>query len=561
MSHLKGLIRKHTVRWIYNKIRHRIPSMILMALCTIISAYLGVKFAFITKVLIDGATNSDYDVVVWACVTLICFVVVRTGLSVLGIHISDKLVYDMERDFKRNLFHTVLTGNYADMTKYHTGDLIVRINGDASQVYGGVLSMVSSVAGLITSLVTAMVMLNSIATGFMIVMVCGSAVIALFTLLIQRKMKQLQLQGAKASSKVTGFIQESISKLLIVQALDVSKHMECRAENLLEEKWQVQRKRKNINILMNLGASLLAYVGSFAALLWCVVELYHGRITFGTLTATTALVAQLQGPLMALPKLIPQFVTITTAAERLMELEDIPPQEPSDPSLRSELYESMTGISAKDLTFAYDRSNVLEQISCNIPKGAMTVITGSSGIGKSTLLKLLLGVYRPNSGELVIDTASGSIPVSRATRCLFTFVPQGNLLLSGTIRENLVLCKPEATEAEIRSALYISALEDCIASLPEGLDTPLGENAAGLSEGQAQRLSLARALLSEAPILLLDEVTSSLDGETERVVLERIRALPDRTCIVVTHRPAVLELADFRLHFTEGGAEISPTEH
>jgi ABC-type multidrug transport system fused ATPase/permease subunit len=176
----------------------------------------------------------------------------------------------MERDFKRNLFHTILSGNYADMTKYHTGDLIVRINGDASQVYGGVLSMVSSVAGLVTSLITAMVMLNSIATGFMVVMVCGSAVIALFTLLIQRKMKQLQLQSAKASSKVTGFIQESVSKLLIVQALDVSKQMEARAENLLEEKWQVQRKRKNINILMNLGASLLAYVGSFAALLWCV---------------------------------------------------------------------------------------------------------------------------------------------------------------------------------------------------------------------------------------------------------------------------------------------------
>ena len=388
-------------------------------------------------------------------------------------------------------------------------------------------------------------------------MVLGSAVIAIFMLLIQHKMKQLQKQSAVAGGKVTGFIQEAVSRLLIVQALDVSGEMEKRADVLLEEKWQIQRQRKNIKIFMNTGSSLLTYAGSLVALIWCVSELYQGRITFGTLTATTQLVGQLQGPLMGLPKLIPKIVAIATAAERLMELDDIPAQEASNPGMRKQLYDSMTGITAETLSFAYDRDNVLDHMDFTIPKEGLTVITGVSGVGKSTILKLLLGIYRPNSGGLYINTDAGKIPVSRATRCLFSYAPQGNLLLSGTLRENLLLSRPDATPAELQEALYVSALDGYVATLPNGLDTVLRENSVGMSEGQAQRLSLARAVLSGAPILLLDEVTSSLDGETERAVLERIRNLKGRTCIVVTHRPAILSLADYRLDISERAVTLT----
>lgn len=558
---MNRLIRKNTLKWIYGKIRRRIPAMALLTVCNIVSAYLSVRFAFVTRELIDGATSSNYDMILGACVTLVAFVAARTALSVLGIHISEKLSYDMERDFKQTIFHTVLNGDYSGITKYHTGDLINRMNGDSARVYSGILSFLSSATGLIASLLTAMVMLTSIEPGFMIVMACGSAVIALLTLLIQRKMKQLQLRAAVASGKVTGYIQESISKLLIVQALDVSAEVEKRADKLLEDRWQIHRERKNINILMNIGSSILAYVGSFASLLWCVVQLYHGNITFGSLTATTQLVTQLQGPMLGLPKLIPQLVSITTAAERLMELEDIPSQAESDPAGRDSLYSSMYGIRAGHLTFAYDRDNVLENVSFTIPKDGLTVITGSSGIGKSTLLKLLLGIYRPAEGELLVDFQGGSISLSRATRRLFSYAPQGNLLLSGSLRENLLLSKPDATEDELAQAVYVSAMDEYVSSLPQGLDTPLGENAAGLSEGQAQRLSLARAVLSGAPVLLLDEVTSSLDPDTEQLVLHRISQLPNRTCIAVTHRPAILDIADYRLNITESGATLTELKH
>jgi len=187
-----------------------------------------------------------------------------------------------------------------------------------------------------------------------------------------------------------------------------------------------------------------------------------------------------------------------------------------------------------------------------LPKGSFAVITGQSGIGKSTLLKLLLGIFRPQKGSLYLHTENEKIPVDRRTRRLFSYVPQGNLLFSGTLRENLTLVRPEATEEELNLAIYASAVDEFLPQLPQGLDTVLGESGAGLSEGQGQRLAIARAVLEGAPVLLLDECTSALDEVTEQKVLRRLRALPNRTCIMVTHRPAAIELCNWRLEVSNG---------
>ena len=195
-----------------------------------------------------------------------------------------------------------------------------------------------------------------------------------------------------------------------------------------------------------------------------------------------------------------------------------------------------------------------------LPKGAFAAITGPSGIGKSTLLKLLLGVYTQQSGSLYLRCGQEAVTLDRATRRLFAYVPQGNLLLSGTLRENLTIVRPEASEEEIRQAIYVSDMESYLPQLPLGLDTPMGESGAGLSEGQAQRLAIARAVLGGAPVLLLDECTSALDAQTERRVLERLRALPGRTCIAVTHRPAALALCDWQLQLSDGKISAVKTE-
>ena len=258
--------------------------------------------------------------------------------------------------------------------------------------------------------------------------------------------------------------------------------------------------------------------------------------------------------------LLPQLMTVSASCDRIMELEALPRQMDPDPAKARAMYDTMTGFTADHLTFAYDRDPVMTDVSLTVPKGGLTVIVGQSGIGKSTLLKLLLGLYRAQSGSLSIDTPDGPIPVDRATRSLFSYAPQGNILLTGTIRENLTITNPQATEPEIRAALHASALDEYIDTLPLGLQTVLMENGAGLSEGQAQRLSLARAIISGAPVLLLDEVTSALDAATEATVLERICALPGRTCIAVTHRPAALALADNIIEVTENGMTIRSCE-
>ena len=217
----------------------------------------------------------------------------------------------------------------------------------------------------------------------------------------------------------------------------------------------------------------------------------------------------------------------------------------------------MKSIGAEDLSFSYDRDQILKNTGFELEKGTFAVITGPSGIGKSTILKLLLGVFQPDGGRIYLDTGKERIPLNRGMRKLFAYVPQGNLLLSGTLRENLTVVRPECTEEELQQAIYVSAMDRFLPDLPMGLDTVLGESGAGLSEGQAQRLAIARAVLGEAPILLLDECTSALDAETEHTVLQRLRSLPDRTCISVTHHPAAVEICDCRLEMRDGTVQTT----
>ena len=276
-------------------------------------------------------------------------------------------------------------------------------------------------------------------------------------------------------------------------------------------------------------------------------------MSFGSLTAVTQLVSQLQSPLVSLSGIIPQYIATTASAERLMELEALEQEsEPMEASADA-LYERMDTICGSGLHFSYDRDRILENAAFSLPKGAFAVITGPSGIGKSTLLKLLLGIFKPDQGKLYLSCAGEQIPLNRSTRKLFAYVPQGNLLLSGTMRENLILTKPDATETEIQQAVHTSAMDEYLPQLPKGLDTVIGESGAGLSEGQAQRLAIARAVLSGAPILLLDECTSALDAQTEQLVLERIHALQNRTCIAVTHRSAAIDLSHWNLHMDGHG--------
>jgi len=551
---------KHPIVWVFRQIRGRIPAILIMTLAQVGHALLSVFFALGSRGVIDSATAGDPQGFFAACLRqagiiggiLLCLTVLR--------HLRERLAADLERDWKRRLLHGLLHGEYAQVSGYHSAELLNRLNNDVRKVNDGVLSIVPNAAAMVTRLVAAVVVLGVLDPRFTLLIALLGAVVVLATGLMRRKLKELNKCVSEHDGKVSGFLQEIMEKLLMVQAMDVSGQVEDRSEVLMEDRYRIQRKRKNISLVTNTGVSLMSYGAGFLALVWGAWRMLKGRMSFGSLTAVIQLVNQLQTPFVNLSGVLPQYIAMIASAERLMELEAIQGEPAPIGEAPEEMYRRMEALEARNLSFGYDRDKVFENASFSLPKGAFAVITGPSGIGKSTVLKLLLGIFRPEAGDLCLRCGDGEIPLDRSTRGLFAYVPQGNLLLSGTLRENLTIVRPNATQAELDRAIHVSAMDEFLPQLPQGLETRLGENAAGLSEGQAQRLSIARAVLGGAPVLLLDECTSALDARTEQTVLERLKSLPDRTCIAVTHRSAAMDLCDWRLEVSNGRIRAAARE-
>ena len=549
-------MKKHPVLWTLKQIRNRIPAIFLMTAAHVGNALLGVFFALGSRNVIDTAVSGDSGMFFRACgIQAIIIIGILLCLLVFR-HLKDRLTADLDRDWKKRLVHGLLHGEYSEVSRYHSAELLNRLNNDVAKVNDGVLSIVPSGAAMLTRLGAAVAVLGALDLRFtLLIALLGMAAIGA-TGLMRRYLKDLNKQVSEHDGRVSGYLQETMEKLLMVQAMDVSQEVERRTGDLLSDRYDIQRKRKNLSLLSNLAVSIMVYGAGFLALVWCAGKLLRGQMSFGTLTAVIQLVNQLQSPFVNLSGVLPKYMAMIASAERLMELEDIQGQ--PEPSMENplDIYREMTAIRGEALSFAYDRDQILRDASFTIPKGTFVAVTGSSGMGKSTLLKLLLGVFRQETGKMWMDTAEGNVPLERSCRPLFAYVPQGNLLFSGTIRDNLTLIRPDATDQELDLALYVSAMDEFLPALPMGLDTPMGENGGGLSEGQAQRLAIARAVLGGAPVLLLDECTSALDEETERKVLTRLRELPDRTCLAVSHRPAAMQICDMRLEICDGKINI-----
>lgn len=548
------------ILWLLKKIRRRIPGMTLLILANAGSAIFNVVFALGTRNVIDAATGGDSHVFMIACLEQGAIILGILLCNALARHLNDRLKADLDRDWKKQMLGQLLRGEYAAVSEYHSGELINRLNNDVRIVDDGMVGAIPGLVSMVVRLVSAMIVLTSLEPWFALVILGLGFVVVLLTGFMRSRLKDLHKWVSEKDGLVSSFMQETLEKLLMVQALDVSGQMEERADLLLEQRYVAQRARKNVSLFANTSVNVMSLGAGFVALLWCALRLLNGTMSFGSLTAVTQLVSQLQSPFVHLSSVIPQYIAMTASAERLMELETIPNEAAPISEPASAIYEKMQALEGRGVVFSYDRNRVLDGVSFQIPKNSFVAVTGPSGMGKSTLLKLLLGIFHPQQGELSIDCGTYKLPIDRGTRKLFAYVPQGNLLLSGTLRENLLLVKPDATQEELEEAIYVSAMDGYLSQLPKGLDTVLGESGAGLSEGQAQRLAIARAVLSQAPILLLDESTSALDKDTEHQVLNRIRNLKNRTCIAVTHRPATMEICDMMLDITGESKSIASVD-
>ncbi len=539
--------QKPPMLWALYTIRSKLPKLLLLFVLEVSSSLLTVGFALGSKEIINSAVSGDWDAFIRAVIVQ-ALIITGILLSVFLLrNMRELLMADLGREWRKKMFHALLQGRYAEVSAYHTGELMNRLTNDVRILDDGLVHVLPSFISMIVQVCVIMVVIIVWEPILAAVVVITGIVLVLCSGFLRKRVNRIHKKVSETEGEVFGFLQESLEKLFVIQAMEVSDEIERRSDKLLNKWFHVKKRKKNVFLISGMLMSVFSYAVRFGTLAWGAYGVMINTFTYGELTALLQLVSQLQHPLTNVSGIIPKYTAMTVAAERLKELFELGNTEEMPDFDAAAAYEQMTEISCEDLTFSYDNDTVLEHCVFSIPKNSFAVIMGTSGIGKSTLLKLMLGMYEPEGGILAVCGPKHRTVLGRNTRSLFSYVPQGNLLFSGTIRDNLLLINPDVSEDRLREAIYVSAMDLFLNQLPEGLDTTLGENGSGLSEGQAQRVAIARAILTGAPILLLDEATSALDAETELIVLERIGQLKDRTCIAVTHRPAALNKADRQL--------------
>ena len=549
-SYLRGMknFDKKTTVWIAKHSKPQLVNIILIAVVYAILAYIGVLTAQLARGIVDSAAyDHDAGKVVFFSVLLISVTLFQVLLNIVSRIVSFNASAKLEISIKSNLFETILKKDYSKITKFHTGELMNRLTSDIQVILGAILSILPNLTYFIVKLVGIFIVLFAIDWRFALVFVIGGAVILFIMLLFKGTLKNLHKKAQETDGKVRSFMQESLSSLLVIRVFNKYKRISNEAEKLQWDNFRIKRKRNYISIASTMGFSVIFVCAYIYGLIWGSFQILGGVITYGVLTEILSLVSQISTPIQGLTSILPQYYQALASAERIMEIEEFPDEhiEEMNTSIDlKELYDNLSSIEFKNITFSYDRDIVLYDTSLSIKKGEFIVITGISGIGKSTLTKLLLDVFPVDKGEIYLEQKDGSrVVVDKNVRGLFAYVPQGNFLLSGTIRDNISFVRPEASDEEIMRAAEI-ACADFIDELPEGLDTVLGEKGTGLSEGQIQRVAIARAILCDASIIILDEATSALDEKTELKLLENIEKLKNKTCILISHKKAAYKVCD-----------------
>lgn len=538
-----------TVRWIGNVTGNRKWMIVVLSLIQGLLAGSGIVFALLMRNAIDSAVEGNGRIFTVSAALLGVLIVGQIGLRLFNRYLEEDTKASIENRFRRKVFRSVLENDYRKMTAYHTGELMNRIISDTSVVTDVVVTLIPNMVSMVLKIIGVLVVLYTIEPWFTFIFLVGGCLMASFSLLPRKWLKRNHKRVQEADGVVKSFLQECLESLLVIHAFGKEEQMEESSRRRMQEHRRMRRRRMAVTNVCNLGLSVAVQCGYYLGFAWCGYGILHGTITYGTLTAVLQLVGQIQTPFANIGGAFPKFTGMLASAERLMELTDDGQADRKKSTLdRTKIYEEMKSICFDRVSFCYDDDDrwVLKDDTFVIEKGEFVAFIGSSGIGKSTIMKLLLSVIHPAEGGIFFQMREGKLPVGELPSGLFAYVPQGNHLMSGTIEEVVAFTdnKDEIDTERLVWACRTACAEEFIEELPNRYQTILGEKGSGLSEGQMQRLAVARAIYSECPILLLDEATSALDPDTERRLIGAIKALPDRTVLLVTHRKDVWELCD-----------------
>lgn len=537
---------KKTLKWIYARIKRFLPLIVLISFISAVSAVSYVVLALLTKNVLDIATGAAEGSFAAAGTALFAVIALQVLLSafqsVLNTYTNGKLTMSL----RNYLFSAVCRKKYSDISLYHSGDILNRFTSDVDVIVASSVSIIPSIVSMVTKIVAGVGTLLVLSPVLALIILLLGITVPGIGRIINRRYKQLHKECQKTEGQTRSFLQECFENIVVIKTFVSEIPFINRLGRYMSENFRLKLKRNTMNVVAHLSLYSFFTVGYYAVLLWGAGGIASGTLTYGTLMAFLQLISQLRAPLQNVSGIIPQYYSALASAERLIEIELCGDEKPSVSAEELNRVKSeFKTLNINNISFSYGGELVLKDCCFDAECGKITAITGESGSGKSTLFKLILGLYEPQSGGI---TVNGAIRADTSLRGLFAYVPQGNMVLSGTIRENITLCNADISDERLEEAARAAEIYELIAELPQGFETPLSERGAGLSEGQIQRISIARALLADVPVLLLDEATSALDEATETRVLSNIKQMTDKTVLFITHRNTSLKVCDRIVH-------------
>lgn len=529
------------MKWLWRAWRGNQLQAVLNASLGLLSVVVSLAQVWAIQHAIDVASHTAEGSLYWAVAYMGLLILANFAISISSIWVRNILGIRAQNRMQQRMLDRILRSEWRGKERMHSGDVINRLEGDVGNVVSFLTETLPGALSTLAMFIGAFVYLFSMDKWLAVIIIVMLPLFLAVSKIYVNQMRHFTRQVRDSDSKVQSVLQETVQNRMLIKTLESDTMMVDRLENTQSELRQNVVKRTMFSVFSNLILNFGFALGYLVAFLWSALRMSAGTLTFGGMTAFLQLVNRIQGPARGLTKLVPAFVSVFTAAERLMELEEDPMEEQGEPI---EL-EGPCGVQLEAVSYEYEPTDgkVIDNLSFDFYPGSCTAILGETGAGKTTLVRLILALLRPQSGEVSIYNEKMKKTLSPRMRCNFVYVPQGNTLMSGTIRENLRLGKLNATDEEMKEVL-MQACAGFVFDLPKGLDTSCAESGGGLSEGQAQRIAIARALLRNRGVMLFDEATSALDPDTERQLLQNILQKRDKTIIFITHRPAVVDYCD-----------------